>query len=153
VLSFVSDPALLIKKLGAVMPRGGVSIFHEYGHYEAWRFFPRLLTQEKFRDHVIATWRESGGEPDGATQLPALLAENGFMIRSASPHVFALRPDDYMWQWPATFIDVYLPRLQQMGRIDQAFADKVRADLASAERAPNSLMMTPVVLEIVAEKC
>ena len=57
-----------------------------------------------------------------------------------------------MWQWPATFIDVYLPRLQDMERIDQKFADKVRADLAGAEKNPNALMITPLVLEIIAEK-
>jgi hypothetical protein len=57
-----------------------------------------------------------------------------------------------MWQWPATFIEIYLPRLMQMGRIDQEFADKVRDDLAKAEKNPNALMITPLVLEIVAEK-
>ena len=152
VVSFVDDPALLIEKLGRVMPKGSLSIFHEYGHYETWRFFPRLPMQERFREHVIATWRESGGEPDGAARLPELLADNGFVIRSTRPHVFCLRPDDYMWQWPATFIEIYLPRLIEMGRIDQNFADKVRADLASAERNRNSFMLTPLMLEIVAEK-
>jgi SAM-dependent methyltransferase len=152
VVSFVDDPPLLIQKLGRVMPKGSLSIFHEYGHYETWRFFPRLPMQERFREHVIATWRESGGEPDGAARLPELLADNGFVIRSARPHIFCLRPGDYMWQWPATFIEIYLARLIQMGRIDQEFARKVRADLASAERNPNALMITPLVLEIVAEK-
>jgi SAM-dependent methyltransferase len=152
VVSFVNDPALLIQKLGRVMPMGSLSIFHEYGHYETWRFFPRLPMQERFREQVIATWRESGGEPDGAAQLPELLSESGFVIRSARPHVFCLRPDDYMWQWPATFIEIYLPRLIQMGRIDGGFAEKVRADLASAEKNRNALMVTPLVLEIVAER-
>jgi SAM-dependent methyltransferase len=152
VVSFVDNPPLLIQKLGRVMPNGSLSIFHEYGHYETWRFFPRLPMQERFREHVIATWRESGGEPDGAARLPELLADNGFMIRSARPHVFCLRPGDYMWQWPATFIEIYLPRLIQMGRLDQKFAGKVRADLASAERNRNSFMLTPLVLEIIAEK-
>ncbi len=152
VVSFVDDPPLLIQKIGRVMPKGSLSIFHEYGHYETWRFFPRLPMQERFREHVIATWRESGGEPDGAARLPELLADNGFVIRSARPHVFCLRPNDYMWQWPATFIEIYLPRLIQMGRIDQEFADQVRADLASAERNRNSFMLTPLVLELIAEK-
>jgi protein-L-isoaspartate O-methyltransferase len=152
VLSFVNEPALLIKKLGGVMPKGSMSIFHEYGHYETWRFFPRLPNQEKFREHVIATWRESGGEPDGARGLPAFLSENGFAIRSARPHIFCVRPADYMWQWPATFIDVYLPRLIEMGRINQEFVNNVRADLAGAEKNPNALMITPLVLEILAEK-
>ena len=152
VVSFVDDSALLIQKLGCVMPKGSLSIFHEYGHYETWRFFPRLPMQERFREHVIAAWRESGGEPDGAARLPELLADNGFVIRSAQPHVFCLRPDDYMWQWPATFIEIYLSRLIQMGRIDQKFSDKVRADLARAETNHNSFILTPLVLEIIAEK-
>ena len=152
VVSFVNDPSLLIKKLAGVMPQGGVSIFHEYGHYETWRFLPRLPNQEHFREHVVATWRESGGEPDGASGLPALLSQNGFVIRSVTPHIFCVRPTNYMWQWPAQFIEVYLPRLQEMGRIDQKFADSVRADLAGAEKNRNVLMITPLVLEIVAKK-
>jgi hypothetical protein len=152
VVSFVNDPSLLINKLGAIMPRGGVAIFHEYGHYETWRFFPRLQMQERFREHVIATWHESGGEPDGAAYLPGLLAENGFVIRSATPHIFCLRGTDYMWQWTATFIETYLERLIEMGRIDQKFAHQVKADLASAEKNPNARMLTPLVLEIIAEK-
>ena len=152
VVSFVSDPTLLIRKLARVMPKGSLLIFHEYGHYETWRFFPRLPMHERFREHVIATWRESGGEPDGAVGLPELLANNGFVIRTVRPHIFCLRPGDYMWQWPATFIETYLPRLIDMGRIDQKFAENVRAALASAEANANSFMITPLVLEITAEK-
>jgi SAM-dependent methyltransferase len=152
VVCFVKDPALLIKKLAGVLSKGSTAIFHEYGHYETWHFLPRLANHERFREHVIATWRESGGEPDGGAGLPALLAANGFVIRSATPRIFCLRPADYMWQWPATFIKIYLSRLIEMGRIDQKFADALRADLARAEAHPSSLMITPLVLEIVAEK-
>jgi SAM-dependent methyltransferase len=152
VVSFVNDPALLIKKLGGVMQKSSVAIFHEYGHYETWHFFPRLANQERFREQVIATWRESGGEPDGAASLPALLSANGFYIRSATPHIFCVRPANYMWQWPATFIDTYLPRLIEMRRMDEKFADQLRADLTAMENNPNALMITPLVLEIIAEK-
>lgn len=152
VMSFVSDPAMLIRKLGDVMRKGSVAIFHEYGHYETWHFFPRLPNQERFREHVIATWRESGGEPDGAVPLATLLPANGFTIRSARPHLFCVRPTDYMWQWPATFIETYLPRLIEMGRINEEFADQVRDELAKAEKNQNAIMITPLVLEIIAEK-
>jgi len=152
VMSFVSDPAMLIRKLGDVMRRGSAAIFHEYGHYETWHFFPRLANQERFREHVIATWRESGGEPDGAVPLATLLPANGFTIRSARPHLFCARPTDYMWQWPATFIEIYLPRLIEMGRINEEFADQVRDELAKAEKNQNAIMITPLVLEIIAEK-
>lgn len=151
VMSFVNDPSILIRKLGHVMRKGSVAIFHEYGH-QSWHFFPRLVNQERFREHVIATWRESGSEPYGAVTLATLLPANGFTIRSARPHLFCVRPNDYMWQWPVTFIETYLPRLIETGRINQEFANQVRDDLAKAEMNPDALMITPLVLEIVAEK-
>jgi hypothetical protein len=46
---------------------------------------------------------------------------------------------------------VRFPRLIEMGRIDQGF-NKVRADVASAERNRNALMLTRLVLEIIVEK-
>ena len=153
VLCFVSDPDLLVKKIAAVTRKGGRAIFHEYGHYTTWRFVPRRAVLDEFVGHVVATWRESGGEPDTGLRLPEQLMENGFNIRSVTPHVFCIRPDDYMWQWPARFIDVHLDRLQELGRIDEKFAARARAELAAAEKATASFMITPLVLEIVAEKC
>jgi len=152
VLCFVSDPEFLVKKLGQVIRKGGSAIFHEYGQYTTWRFFPQRESLEEFRTHVIATWRESGGEPDTGLQLPSWLKRNGFAVRSVVPRIFCLQPSDYMWQWPSAFIQVHLSRLQELGRIDAAFADQVRADLAAAEKEKASFMLTPLVLEIVAEK-
>jgi SAM-dependent methyltransferase len=152
VLCFVTDPEMLIKKIGKSIRRGGRAIFHEYGQYTTWRFFPQRDSLEEFRSHVIATWRESGGEPDTGLPLPSWLTKNGFAVRSVVPKIFCLRPNDYMWQWPAQFIQVHLLRLQELGRIDAAFADKVRADLTAAEKGEASFMLTPLVLEIVAEK-
>ena len=152
VVSFVNDPALFLKKLADVIRPGGRTIFHEYGHYTTWKFFPRRASLEEFRTHVIATWREAGGDPDTGLQLPSWLTNNGFAVRSVEPRIFCLRPSDYMWQWPSRFIQVHLLRLLELGQIEAAFADQVRSDLAAAEKEEPSFMLTPLVLEIVAEK-
>ena len=152
VLCFVSDPKLVVKKIANVLRPGGRAIFHEYGYYTTWKFFPRRASLEEFRNHVVATWRESGGEPDTGSLLPLWLRNSGFEVRSVVPRIFCLRPNDYMWQWPSEFVQVHLLRLKQLEKIDDAFADKVRADLAAAENEEASFMLTPLVLEIVAEK-
>jgi ubiquinone/menaquinone biosynthesis C-methylase UbiE len=152
VLCFLSNPEVLVKKLAGVLDRRGRAIFHEYGHYTTWRFIPQRGSIEEFRSHVIASWRESGGEPDAGRPLPSWLNQNGFAVRSVVPRIFCLRPSDYMWQWPSQFIHVQLERLQELGKIDRAFADQVRRDLAAAEKEETSFMLTPLVLEIVAEK-
>lgn len=152
VATFVTDPALLIRKIGGVLKKGGSALFHEYAHYTTWRFSPRLPSQEEFARKVADSWRAAGGEPDIALDLPPLLVENGFVVRSAVPRIFCLSPNDYMWQWPSTFVGIGLARLQELGRLDETFAEELRAEFAQAEANPNSLMLTPLVLEIVAEK-
>jgi hypothetical protein len=57
-----------------------------------------------------------------------------------------------MWQWPASFIGIGLARLKELGRIDDAFVQLVEKEFAQASKNPNSLLITPLVLEIVAEK-
>jgi SAM-dependent methyltransferase len=152
VLCFVSNPELAVKKIAGVLRKGGRAIFHEYGHYTTWKFFPRRNALEEFRSHVIASWRESGGEPDIGLRLPSWLARHGFNICTISPRIFCLTPTDLMWQWPSQFIQVHLLRLQELGKIDSKFANKVRTELAAAEKDETSFMLTPLVLEIVAEK-
>ncbi len=152
VATFVSDPDLLVKKLADVMPKGARAIFQEYGHYVTWRFSPRLPNQEEFARRVEQSWRDTGGEADIALQLPPLLLAHGFVSYSIEPRIFCLRPADRMWQWPSTFVGIGLARLRELGRIDQAFADKVQAEFDRAERNPYALMVTPLVLEIIAEK-
>jgi SAM-dependent methyltransferase len=152
VATFLTDPALLIQKLASVMRPGGVAIFHEYAHYLTWRFIPRLPNQERFAEEVKASWAAAGGKADVALDLPSYLARNGFALRSALPLIYCVGPSDYMWQWPASFIGIGLARLQELGRIDAAFADKVIEEVDAAGRNPDARLITPLVLELVAEK-
>lgn len=152
VASFVTDPALLVAKLARVMRRGGVAMFHEYAHYLTWRFIPRLASQERFAEDVTASWTAAGGKADIALDLPAYLEQNGFSIRSATPRIYCVGPADHMWQWPISFIGIGLARLQELGRIDAAFADRVMQDVTEAGKKMDSLVITPLVLEILAEK-
>jgi len=57
-----------------------------------------------------------------------------------------------MWEWPAAFIQSGPARLHELGKIDQAFVDKLRAGVEEAAKNENSFFVTPLVLEIVAEK-
>lgn len=152
VASFVSSPATLVAKLAAAVRPGGVAIFHEYVDYSTWRLAPPSPALEQFVAHVMASWRASGGEPDIALQLPALLAAAGFTVRFAAPRIFCVSPADHVWHWPASFISVNLQRLLELGRVDEAWVATVRREFTAAESRAGSLMLTPMVLEIVAER-
>jgi len=58
--------------------------------------------------------------------------------------------DEPTWQWPTSFVAVNARRLHDLGAVVDAWVDSVVADLAAAEAEPASVMLTPVVLEILA---
>ncbi|MGI8891564.1 MAG: class I SAM-dependent methyltransferase [Chthoniobacterales bacterium] len=152
VASFVTEPRLLVEKLGRVMRPGGASIFYEYAHYLTWRFIPRLPNQERFAQEVKASWAAVSGKADVALDLPVYLASSGFVLRSIKPRIYCVSPTEYMWQWPSSFVGIGLARLLELGRIDADFAARVQNDVTAAGQNPEALMVTPMVLEIVAEK-
>ena len=152
VACFVSSPPLLVDKIAATLRPGGVAIFHEYIQYDSLRITTAGPRMREFVRQVEQGWREAGGEPNIAPAVVRLLQERGFSIRDAIPRVFCVRPGDAMWQWPATFIDIHLRHQLELGRIEASWAEGVRAELAAAEQQAATLLITPMVLEIVAEK-
>ena len=139
-----------VASVAATLRPGGVVIFHEYAHYESWRLAPRGPALESFVGEVVRSWRDSGGEPNVALELPRLLHDAGLRPEHIAPLVFAVRPKDFMWQWCAAFIEIHLRREVEQGRAEKAWADSVLGELREAEASPSSFMITPLVLEIVA---
>jgi SAM-dependent methyltransferase len=152
VASFVSSPALLLERLAEAIRPGGVAIFHEYADYATWRVAPQSRLVEEFVRQVMESWRAAGGEPDIALALPPLLVAHGFRIRSATPRVFCVRPRDHVWRWPAAFLDINLNRLLELGRVEEGWVAAVRREFAAAESNPDTFMVTPMLLEIIAER-
>ncbi len=152
VACFVSSPALLLDKIAAAIRPGGVAIFHEYVQYESFSHVPPRPRQREFAQQVMKGWRAAGGEPNIAEPVMRLLEERGFAIRDRIARVFCIRPTDEMWQWPASFVKLHLDQQTALGSIEAAWAESVRREWAEAEADPATLMITPMVLEIVAQR-
>lgn len=151
VCSFVSSPADLISKLPAVMHPGAILVFHEYVDYASWRFSPHLPLMDEYVRRVMESWRSAGGEPDVAMSLPPLLQQNGFAVRETVPRMFCVSPGDPLWTWISTFVMSNLARLEKCGDADPSWTQAVRTEFLQAEADPGTLMLTPAVLEIIAE--
>lgn len=152
VACFVSSPALLLDKIAAALRPGGIAIFHEYLAYETFSFMPSRPRQQEFARQVMRGWRATGGDPNIAQPVMRLLEERGFRIRELIPRIYCLRPNDEMWQWPASFIRIHLEQQTAAGAIEASWAEAVRQEFRAAEADPASLLVTPLVLQVVAEK-
>jgi len=152
VACFVSSPATLVRRNAEALRPGGVAIFHEYSNYGTFQFAPRRPAMESFAQEVMASWRAAGGEPNIGLDLPVLLPAAGLRVRHVRHHVFAITPRDAMWQWPASFVGINLNRLRELGRVSAEWVEQVRQEFQDAEADDRTLMTTPLVLEIVAER-
>jgi SAM-dependent methyltransferase len=152
VASFVSSPEKLVHEIAGALRPGGVAIFHEYIDYRTWRLAPRRPAVESFVNEVMESWRATGGEPDVALNFPTLFRAAGLHIVEVHPRLLTVSPRDYAWQWPASFIEINLARLQELGRVDSDWTEAVRREFREAEADSMTLLNTPMFLEIIARR-
>lgn len=152
VMSFVTDPARVVRKVAAGLKSGGAFALHEYVDYSSWRAIPPAPLMEKFRDDVMEAWRGAGGEPDIAVLLPPMLRDAGFDVIRAEPIVFTVQPKDYGWKWPAAFINGNSRHMENQGEMSGESAEALREEFRLMEADPESIILSPIVLEVIAVK-
>jgi hypothetical protein len=111
---------------------------------------PRNADVDRFRTLVMQSWRDSGGEPDIVLQLPTLLAAADMQVVEARPLIRIVRRGDFAWAWPASFMAVNAARLHELGYASAQEA--ARFARALEEARPDTLMITPLVAEIIARR-
>ncbi|MES1198832.1 MAG: methyltransferase domain-containing protein [Pseudomonadota bacterium] len=151
VFAFLREPEALLPRIAAALEPGAPLVIHEYADYAAWRCFPGDEINV-FAEAVKTSWRATGGEPDIAPALVQALPRCGFKIREIKPIVDVVRPTDFAANWPLSFIDVNTKRLAELGFLTEAQAQATRDAALAWIKAPDALMILPIVLEIIAER-
>jgi SAM-dependent methyltransferase len=151
VLAFTKDPGAALAFIAAAVRPGGVLAIQEYAHYRAWSLLPAVPDFARLVEAVIDSWRDEGGEPDVAFELPALLDRNGFDLLAFEVFVDVLKPDDFAWEWPASFARSGASRLVELGKLTEAEAEAARAALEAAA-AQGQRMITPVTAQLIARR-
>jgi SAM-dependent methyltransferase len=152
VFAFVRHPHELIKRAACALKPGGIFVLHEYFDYATWRMAPRSYELEEYVQAVMKSWRDEGGEPDIALDLPAWLADLGFELRELNPIIDIAPPSSDVWKWLKAFVHVGLERLVDLGRISSQRAQEISVSFTAHEADPTTLMITPGVLEIIAKR-
>jgi SAM-dependent methyltransferase len=152
MLSFVKLPRDVLARIASALKPGGVLALHEYFDYSTWRTAPRTPELEEFVAAVMASWRETGGEPDIALSVPLRLEELGLEMRRIRPIVEVVSVDHSKWSWLRAFIEEGRYRLAELGYMNAERADAIWQAFLEFEKLPGSRVITPGVLELVYSK-
>ncbi len=152
VFSFVKNPQIVLARMAAALAPKGLIVLHEYFDYSTWRTLPPCPELEEFVSAVMMSWRDNGGEPDIALQLPVWLEELGFEVRRAYPIIDVIQPNQPSWFWLATFIETGRRRLVDLGYLSLVRAEVIWQAFIALQNTAGVRMITPGVLEIVAAR-
>ena len=152
VLCFLPEPRAVLERIVATLKPGGALVVHDYYDYCQWGFARQLPEHARFLDAVVKSWRADGGNPDVGRDVLRWLREMGFEIEWMRTVTELIRPADPLWQWAATFIRTGRHRLVEVGFLTEAESDAIVTALAAAEAEPETLMVTPGVLQLVARR-
>jgi SAM-dependent methyltransferase len=150
VFAFVKRPRELLERVAKRMKPGATWVLYEYFDYSTWQFAPHSPVMDEFVQAVMEGWRAAGGEPDIGLDLPRWLGELGFDLRRLHPIIDVVKPKDYAWQWPKAFEQVGLDRMIDLGLVTRERGRTMAEEFAARETDPQTLVITPAVLEIIA---
>jgi ubiquinone/menaquinone biosynthesis C-methylase UbiE len=153
VMCFVPDPSATIGAIVKMLRPGGKLLIQDYFNYSSMCLAPRSKVFEEVIQAIAKSWSEHGGDPDIMGRLPRIALDAGLELdHIARVEIGTARPGSTMWNWPASFWPVFIPRLEELGYITagqhRAFIDIWK----TYSEDPAAYMHLPPVYEMIATK-
>lgn len=151
-LAWLPDVEAVLNKVIRAMKPGATIAIQEYYDWS-------LLQTEPYRAHLYHATRQAleslgdlGGDVNIGRRLPSILSTLGVEVISTRPMTKQARAHEHEWNWPKSFLSIYLPKLVGMGRLTQEQVDLALEELRGLEEVPGATIQTPLMIEVVGRK-
>lgn len=151
-LCFLPEMEKALDGIDLALKPGGVYVAHEYVDYSTMQISPGHPVFEAFITAIEESWHKFGGDPYVAKKFPKLFTNRGWKMEAMKPIIYAANPGEAMWDWPMNWFKQAPERLVGLGFMSADQAVEFRQYIDIREADPDSLMMTPMVLETIARK-
>ena len=152
VLSWMDGIDAIVQKMCNSLKSGGKIVSHEYFDWTTLQIAPEILDWKVAVNAILKSFEVGGGEINIGRKLPSLFEENGLHIDSVRPMVKMSRPDNLEWNWPVTFFKIYLPKVVEMGFLEEDLCQRVLEELSSMQADGKAILMTPTMIEVISRK-
>ena len=149
-LAWVDDVDTIIESLCKALRPGGAMVFQEYYDWKTLQTNPENADFLKAKAAVLQSFEDSPGDINIGRDLPLILEENGLEIVSQRPLSKLALPGTLTWEWPRSFLEIYLPRLVKPGYLTQEEAQAANDFVNELEYIEGGTLLCPVMTEVVA---
>ncbi len=152
LLCFVRDPLAVVKRVADTLAPGGSFAVTDYFDYDAFTLAPRTPVMRRVVQAVQESWRRSGGDLDVQGSTPRYMIEAGLEVAHVGSVFEVARPGSPLWNWPRSFFRGFLPKLVEMGLIDEAEARAFEREWDEREADPGAFLCPPPMFDVVGVK-
>ena len=152
-LAWEPNPQEILAKVKAALKPGGRMLIQEYFDWATFQTEPPLPHLKK---GIAAAYRsmkqQQPGDIDVGRRMPAMAEALGLKVLNVRSISKLARPSDLTWEWPFSFLKIYLPKLVERGLIASQEVTEALAELDALTAMPQGMILCPTMLEVVVEK-
>ncbi len=152
-LAWVPNPEQVLAKVRDALKPGGRMVVQEYFDWSVFQSEPPLPGLKKGIAACYHSMKhEQPGDIDVGRLVPGMAERLNMEVLHTRTICKLAKPSDLTWEWPYSFLNIYLPKISERGLLTEGELAAALADFETLTAMPNAMLMCPVVLETVARK-
>ncbi|MGA0232224.1 MAG: methyltransferase domain-containing protein [Chitinophagia bacterium] len=151
-LAWIKNPEETVQRLAESMRSGAVFVAQEYFDWSTFQAVPHRPALEKGIKSILRSFKEQEGDIDVGRDLSKIFYEAGLEIISTRPLTKYALPGDLNWYWPKTFLNIYMPKLEQAGYMTKSEIEDALDAFEGLEYHNDTVIFCPSMIEVIAVK-
>ncbi len=151
-LAWVPNPQEVVTKVVDALRPGGVFVAHEYHDWSTFRVSPARPALDEAIAAAYESFAAAEGDINVGRRMPSLFAEAGLEVVAHRSMSRLALPGTLSWYWPDSFLENYLPRLVEAGKLDEATRVQAMADWRELGGLPETVALCPTMVEVIGLK-
>lgn len=151
-LAWIDNPEVIIGNIVKALVPGGAFVAHEYYDWSTLQTEPHMPALAKAISTNLEVFGSSGGNINIGKKLPSLFYDAGLEVISTRPMIKLGMPDDLVWNWPDSYLKIFIPKMVEMGKLTKDEGDAAVDDLNALSLIDGATIMTPLMCEVIAIK-
>jgi SAM-dependent methyltransferase len=151
VFLFLPDPEAHVRKLAAALKPGGILAIEDYLR-ETFSMVPKPKEWPAFIAADRAFFASQGGHASIGGHLPQLYQKAGLDVIDITPNFKSGGPGSPVWNWISSYFFGVMDQLAEFPPFTPSDASRLRRHWITAAKEKTSLLVAPVVLDVVGRK-
>lgn len=152
-LAWIPNPEEIIQKVIRALKPGGAFVVQEYYNWATFDTEPRLKNLNDIaKPKILKSFQDADGDINIGRRIPEIFSNNDLEVISSRPMTKMATPDQLTWQWPQSFLEIYIPKLTDMGLLTKAEVENALSDLEDLTHNPDATFFCPAMIEVVGVK-